>query len=250
MLSIVHGQYVSLKLHPIYFTDDVTPRHPIWHAAYVGFQYSPELYGFPVARELLGADSTAYDGAMRYLQSMHFIPHPAGLTSYQALEAGGYFSEWNGNNPKYGLHDRIMRSVVFQIVRQHPLKVIYLMAVRKPVAIARVCASLIRRAHSDLKRFALAGGLIAGLFLIAFGGRGDLLELGRLLPVGLGAVMAALLPSFWAYPIAWSLADSALLTLGIAVAVVGLSLAAAYWWAVFATTGRRESTYWASARNL
>src|SRR5262249_36873142 len=54
---VAHSQYVTAKLHPVYFSDDILPHHPVWHSAYVGLQYSPELYGFAVPQDMLGSDA-------------------------------------------------------------------------------------------------------------------------------------------------------------------------------------------------
>jgi hypothetical protein len=224
----IHSQYVKLKLHPVYFTDDILPHHPVWHAAYVGLQYSPELYGFPVRQELLGSDALALDGAMNYLRSVHFIGNETNSSSYDALRAGGYFSEWNGGNPKYRLHDEIMRRVVLQIAREHPWKMLYLYAYKKPMAIWGVSIDLVRRSEPTLKWLMLAGGLVSGLLWIVFASRGDLLEAGLLVPVGMGAVITALLPCVWAYPIAWSVTDGLLLAFAIGVLLLGMSMMTCY----------------------
>jgi hypothetical protein len=225
---LIHSQYINLKLHPVYFTDDVLPHHPVWHSAYVGLQYSPELYGFPVRQELMGSDELGLDGAMVYLQSVHFIGNEQHLPLLEALKAGGYYSRWNGDNPKWGLHDQIMRQVFFQIARKHPLKMIYMYMVKKPIAIWDVSIDLVRRSDQHLKRLVLVGGAVAALLWIVFGSRRDLLEAAQLVPVGAVAVMTSLLPCIWAFPVAWSVTDGLLLVFGLVVFVIGMSVAACY----------------------
>jgi len=224
---VTHDQYLKLKLHPVYFSDDVIPHHVVWHSAYVGFQYVPEVYGFPVPKSLLGSDSIAFEGAMRYMSSTHFIGNETGLPSYRALEAGGYFSQWNGGNPKYRLHDAIMRRVVLDTIAKYPRTMVYLYAVKKPIAIWEVGIDQIRRSDPALKWMMLAGSCVAGLLLSILGDRRELTLCARLVAWGLGAVMVALLPCIWAFPVAWSVLDGLLILLGLTCVGGGIVVAAA-----------------------
>lgn len=233
---LIQGQYTKSKLHPIYFTDDVLPYHPVWHAAYVGLQYSPELYGMPMSREMAGADDWAFEGALKYLQSTHFIGNEGNLSTRQALEAGGYYSKWNGGGPKWGLHDRIMRTVVLQIVKQHPWKVMYMLAFKKPYAIWQNMSDLVKRADPAWNRLTLTGGFIGGVLLIVFGRRHELVELVRVVPVGIGAIVASVLACIWAYPNSWSVVDGLLLSFGMMVVVIGMTVAGAYHLVVLVAT--------------
>ena len=231
----IHDQYMKVTLHPVYFTGDVMPYHSVWHSAYVGFQYSPELYGFPVPQSLIGSDAIAYDGALEYMRSQHFIGNETNLPTMKALEAGGYFSAWNGGNPKYGLHDAIMRRVVLRTVARHPLKMVRLYAVKKPYAIWQVTSDQIFRADARLKWLSLGSALVAGLSLMVFGSWKELALAVRLLLVGLGAAAVALLPCIWAYPNAWSVVDGLLILLALAgfaggVAIAGAGMLVSHWW--------------------
>jgi hypothetical protein len=221
----IYGQYVRMKLHPVYFTDDMLPHHPVWHSAYVGLKYSPELYGFPVLQEKLGTDALAFDGALDYLNSTHFIRKQEKLSAYDTLKASGYFSDWNGGNPKWRLHDEIMRRVVFQIARAHPSKMLYMYAIKKPLAVWAVCIDLVRRAEHGFRWWLLAAGAATGMLWIAFASFEEMLESAWFVPIGGAAAVMALLPCLWAYPEPWSVTDGLLLILGTIVLSVGLFIA-------------------------
>jgi hypothetical protein len=219
----VQGQVTKMNLHPVYFTDDVLPHHPLWHSAYLGFRYSPELYGFPVPPEMIGADLLAFNAAQDYLRSVHLLRGERNVDY-----AAGYVGLWNAGTPKWRLHDEIMRRIVLQIVREHPWKTIYLLAWKKPVAIWNVALDLVRRSARPLKPLTVAGGVIAGLLWIVFGGRRELLVAARLVLVGGGAVAASILPCVWAYPVSWTVTDGLLLAFATVVVAIGVLVAAAY----------------------
>ena len=220
----IHGQYTRMKLHPVYFTDEMLPYHPLWHSAYLGFRYLPELYGFPVPEELIGADLLAFNAAVAYARSVHFMRNDT-----NSPLADGYFGVWNGGVPKWRLHDQLMRRIVLQIAARHPWKTIYLLAWKKPVAILRVAVGVVQRFEQRLKPLMLSGGLVAGLLMIVFGGRKELLAATRLVPVGMGAVAVSILPCVWAYPTSWTVADGLLLALGTAVVAIGILVALTYY---------------------
>jgi hypothetical protein len=230
----IQGQYMKLKLHPVYFTDDIMPGHPLWHSAYIGLQYSPELYGFPVREGTLGGDDLVNDGALEYLRAVHFIGNKSAKTTREALEAGGYYSVWNGGNQKWALHDQIVRRMVVRTALRHPLTMLHLYLLKKPVAIAEVFEQLLVQSERVLITLLLAGGLGVALFWIVFGNPRELTNAVRLVPVGAAAIIASLLPCVWAYPVSWTITDGLLLTFTVVVLVIGISVAAVY-------TGARQA---------
>jgi hypothetical protein len=219
---------MKLRLHPIYSTDDVPPYHPLWHSAYIGLFYSPELYGFPIPPGMLGGDALAFEGALQYLESIHFISNDAHKSTYEALRDGGYFSRWNGGNPKWTLHDQIIRRLFIRTVVKHPVGMLRLYLVKKPVAIATVIGTLVSRSSPMLIVLTLAGGLCAALFWIVFGDRTELRQAVLFGPIGACAIAFSLLPCEWAYPVSWTVTDGLLLALTVVVVGIGMALAACY----------------------
>jgi len=153
------------------------------------------------------------------------------VSSYEALKAGGYFTPWNGGNPKYGLHDEVMKRVVLRIAKKHPLKMLYLYAFKKPKAIWQVSRNLVLGSETALTWLILAGGLVAGFLWIGFGSRRELLEAVGMVLTGAGAAIIAVLPCVWAYAMPWSVIDGLLVTFAMTVLVVGISVWAL--WSVF-----------------
>jgi hypothetical protein len=225
---VIHGQYMKLKLHPVYFTDDIMPGHPLWHSAYIGLRYSPELYGFPVREGTMGSDALVFDGAMEYLRAVHFIGNEQNQTSYEALQAGGYFSAWNGGNPKWALHDQIVRRIMVRTALRHPLTMLHLYLLKKPRAVAGVFKQLLVGSDRTLISLVLAGGLGAALFWIVFGNRRELMNALLVVPIGACAIAASLLPCVWAYSVSWTVVDGFLLAFTVVVLVIGMSVAAGY----------------------
>jgi hypothetical protein len=82
--------------------------------------------------------------------------------------------------------------------------------------------SLVSRSEPAFKRLTLAGVIIGGVLLFVFGRRREWLELVRVVPVGMGAIFAALLACLWAYPNSWSVTDGLLLGFGMVVVVLAM----------------------------
>jgi hypothetical protein len=204
------------------------PGHPLWHSAYIGLRYSPELYGFPVREGTLGSDALVFDGAMEYLRAVHFIGNEPNQTAYEALQAGGYFSVWNGGNPKWALHDQIVRRIIVRTALRHPLTMLHLYLLKKPVEVARVFKQLLMGSDRGLIPLLLLGGLGAALFWIVFGNRTELMTAALLVPIGACAITASLLPCVWAYSVSWTVVDGFLLAFTVGVLVIGMSVAAGY----------------------
>jgi hypothetical protein len=219
---------MKLKLHPVYFTDDIMPGHPLWHSAYIGFQYSTELYGFPVREGTLGGDDLVNDGALKYLREVHFIGNEEAKTTREALEGGGYYGVWNGGNQKWALHDQIVRRMVVRTALRHPLTMLHLYLLKKPVAIAGVFSQLLVQSERSLILQMLVGGLGAALFWVVFGNSGEFINAVLLVPIGVAAIIASLLPCVWAYPVSWTITDGLLLVFTVVVLGIGMSMTAVY----------------------
>ena len=81
-----NAQYMDVKLHPAYFSDDAMPNHALWHSIYVGWVWfdrsagstspSSELTS-PYVRSMMAkgaaSDGVGYFAALEYLRDSHFL---------------------------------------------------------------------------------------------------------------------------------------------------------------------------------
>ncbi len=211
-----YNQYVKTTLHPVYFTDDVLPYHGLWHTAYAGFWYQPDMIpknskAWDLAR-LGETDQAGYAAASEYLHDTRFMQLPANFPA-TTLAAPGYISPWTGTI-KFKMHDDIMRRVVLQIVKRHPFLAFKLYFYVKPIATVDILGRVFQTApnHNWLWLLILGGMSAFGVIGIA-GGAQNIPQLARtVLPVG-GAVPFSALPNIWGYPHFHTIADLLLVTL-------------------------------------
>jgi hypothetical protein len=130
---LANQAYMAVKIHPVYWTDDVLPSHGLWHSAYLGFGWAPELYGFAMPKEIIGTDEVGVRGAFEYMRSFHLI----------GADPIGYTSPWTGTQ-KFRLHDQMMRRAVLRILMTHPFKSLRLYVRTKPLATWRLLVKLLR----------------------------------------------------------------------------------------------------------
>ena len=97
LLGIVaNNLYMNAKMHPVYFTDDVIPYHGLWHSAFIGFRYSPDVMqarSAALIRANGGVDQAGYLAAEDYLDQIHFIqksPDPRSLPTDLHLALDGH----------------------------------------------------------------------------------------------------------------------------------------------------------------
>src|SRR5260370_4239515 len=78
---LINAEHLKSSLHPIYFTDDVTPYHGVWMPAFAGLiSYSPELLPpnskVKEVAHTMGIDTAVYTAGMQYLNKIAFLPLP------------------------------------------------------------------------------------------------------------------------------------------------------------------------------
>lgn len=240
----VYGQYVKASLHPVYFTDDVVPYHPIWHTAYAGILQA-EFSGLPgfvpptskvpeVVAKIGNLDIAGYVAAAEYLRDSHFIPPPADLVKGDLPPS--FISPWTGTL-KFKFNDDIMRRVVLQTWAAHPLLSLRLYAIFNPwSAVTMLYDMIVNRPHRIVLWLIFLGGV--GGFALTWIGFGALPREGYakvLVPVALAVPFAAM-PNIWGYAQYHTIAD--LLLVGVIflqIAVCGLVIAVgragvAAWW--------------------
>lgn len=150
VVMAVHGAALQAALHPIYLSDDVLPRHGLWHSAYLGLQTSPEIRA--ITRATNTEDATAYGAALSYMIRRNYLRDDQ---SYHASATGLL---------RQGLHDKIMRQVYFEFVGKHPWLTLKVYLVEKPRALAARYLEILGRYPAPV--WAAGGCLLAGLLLL------------------------------------------------------------------------------------
>lgn len=220
---VANGVYNRAALHPVYFTDDVTAYHGLWHSAYLGLRYAPELMA-PRAQALFAhegaTDTLAYRAAFDYAERVHFMPWS------EKTFAPGYMSPWT-HFLKARLNDNIVRGAFVEALVQHPTEALILYVYRKPLAIIRELAAAFPRDWTWIWLI-LIGGAGVFAFLIGFSRRTfDIRFVAGVSASGVAGLLGAALPNLWAYPERQTIIDLVLsvtallpLALGTAVAVI------------------------------
>jgi hypothetical protein len=209
-----YNQYTQARLHPVYFTDDVTPYHVFWHAGYIGLIYaSPDL--LPEDSKILeisrvNLDQAGYAAATEYLNETHFMPLPSGFPNSIPLAE---ISPWTGGI-KFKLYDDIMRRLVLRMVARHPFKVLWTLLYKKPILIIQTVYRLIAGAPDRTWLWlVMCGGLTAfGVFYWNGGPRAWREPSMPLFLVGAALPFTAV-PNLWANAGGSIVSDSVLTTL-------------------------------------
>lgn len=206
---LANAQYVRMTLHQVYFTDDVLPYHGLWHSAFIGLYPEPSLLPEAVrSYAAYGGDNMGYVAAADYLDRTHFLkrqPNPLEMPS-------GYISPWTGTL-KFRLHDEVMRQVVLEVIKAHPLTVLKLYLIDKPLAIKRVISAIFARSP-DMKWLAWAGAGSLAICLILLLAGTAYRDAQLIFVAALATIPFAAMPNLWAYPAFHTVADLFLLTLG------------------------------------
>jgi hypothetical protein len=209
-----YSQYENIKLHPVYFTDDVLPHHGFWHTAYAGLLDMPGLV--PQGSEAMklhdagAVDSATYAAAAEYLRDSRFIPLPAG---YPQVVAPSFISPWTGTL-KFKLFDDIMRRVVVHTWMQRPLLSLKLYLYIRPIALVHVVRMAIGGAPNvDWLWYLLIGGVSVFSIISIADGLQDAYRLAVPLCAVAGALPFAALPNIWGYAQFHTIADALLVTL-------------------------------------
>jgi hypothetical protein len=222
--------YTRVELHPIYFTDDVLPHHVVWHSAYLGLAFTPEMFA-PRVRESInkyiggdgvGADALGAYGEMDYLDRTHFIPWDGSDASPPAR-----VSVWTGQmKPRF--HDDIMRRAFFEAIEEHPLDAVVLYAYKKPIAIFNTLKSAFSEAPGLTWVWCiLIGATCSALLLLSLHGQSNGRRLTELVAISGAAVIIGALPNLWAYPGLYTMSDVVLSIVVFALLALGATVFAA-----------------------
>jgi hypothetical protein len=221
--------YTRVELHPIYFTDDALPYHGIWHSAYLGLAFSPEMVT-PRVRESIkkyiggdavGADALGAYGEMDYLDRIHFIPWDGSDASPPAR-----VSIWTGRmKPRF--HEDIMRRALFEAIEEHPLDAVVLYAYKKPIAIFNTLKSAFSQAPGLIWMWCvLIGAMCSALLFLSLRGEFDGRRLTELVAISGWVVIIGALPNLWAYPGLYAMSDVVLSLVVFALLLLGATIAA------------------------
>lgn len=191
--------YLRTAPHPAYARDDFLPMHFIWHSAYLGFKFSPELMAPRVKKgfeKVGGNDTLGWYAALDYADRIRLMP----WTDIDSPPPIGSISPWS-NNYKPRMHDDLMRGAVIEAVTKRPLATLKLYLYRKPIAILEVLKSTMSDAPTYTWLWLmLGGGMMVLTLLLTLGEALDLAQLARLVLLVGAAIPFAAIPNIWAYP--------------------------------------------------
>jgi hypothetical protein len=188
----VYGTYISTILNPIYFTDDAMPYHGAWHSAYVGYAMSPDSVALGGPKPGDALDSQGMYADVAYSKEHHF------LSGYPS-----YISPWT-RSEKLRLHDNMMRRVVTDMWRKHPVGTLLLYIYYKPMALASAYMAVALTIPRAIWLWALSTLSLFWLFWI-FTVRTESAEdaarqMATLFMWGAAASFVCSAPYIWAYP--------------------------------------------------
>lgn len=179
----------KVRLHPIYFGDDVLPHHMLWHSAYLGLSLHPQWAEHLPMKELAGkgGDGIPFTLSMIYLRDRG-IPYLGGAT---------------GNDIRIPIHERVIRSAFFYFLKHNPWYCVQLYFYYKPI-------SFLEKLKLTVRPIPLFAWMLAAISIIT---SIILLSLKKSDP-STGSLIAAsivfltsLLPLMWAYPAPQVMAD-------------------------------------------
>jgi hypothetical protein len=221
--------YNRATLHPIYYADDVMPKHGIWHSVHLGIgRYIPEVLDprvFNVLQSQGMTEELTLWGVRDYLDQIHFIPWN-GKHEHIPL-APGYLSPWQGLGLKINWQERLMRYMYWERLKAHPLRFLEFYA-GMPLEVVRILASPFTQAPT-LAWLWLIAAAGAGVFIILLGlarseDTGDGI---KVLGVSAAAIATATLPNMISYVAAYSMSDSILMIMAFMAAAIGIGAYAA-----------------------
>jgi SAM-dependent methyltransferase len=217
--------YDRVALHAVYFTDDVMPERGLWNAAYLGLaKYDPGVLD-PWMTNVVKArgigEELSWWAARDQMDRIRLVPWDGKLDFAQP--APGWMSEWKGIGIRAGLQDRMVRGGFMHAVKKHPLRVLAIYLVRKPLDIVSTLIKPFRRGITWLV-LSLLVGIGIGALVARFGQDDARMSRNMILLSG-GAVLAATMPSLWAYPSLAAMGDSVLLLAAFVPIAVAMSTA-------------------------
>ncbi|MBL6613428.1 MAG: hypothetical protein ISP49_00675 [Reyranella sp.] len=178
--------YTSGKLHPSYFTDDIMPYHGAWHSAYLGMIISPTFWATTGKDSGAWGDAIAYEVALRYLREKGFI-----------AKEGDYISPWT-QTYKMRLHDRTMRAIYLDLVREYPFTTLGLYLYHKPLWVQAFIAPKLRLTSEEAWLVIFLGAVVMAI-VTAVARRPTAAEMRSAFWLGLAAAVFSSLPNIWAY---------------------------------------------------
>jgi SAM-dependent methyltransferase len=217
--------YDRASLHAVYSTDDVMPSRGWWNAAYLGLAtYDPGILGSRVeeAVRVRGVDEVGWWGAREYMDRMRFIPWDGKLDPSQP--APGLTSEWVGVGVRTAIQDRMLRGAFMKAVKNHLIRVPIIYLVKKPVHIVATLAKAFTNSIGWIGLSILVGAGV-GVLVMRFGDQNDVRVPRDMIMLSGGAVLAAAMPSLWAYPSLSTMGDSVLLLAAFAPIAIGMGSA-------------------------
>jgi hypothetical protein len=218
--------YDRASLHAIYFTDDVMPERGLWNAAYLGLAtYDPGVLNPRVAKALEArgvGEELGWWAARDHMDRIRLIPWDGKLDLSQP--APGLKSEWAGIGIRAALQDRMVRGSFMDAVKKHPFRVLMIYLVRKPVDVMSSLIAPFTRGITWLVLSLLLGAGI-GALVMRFGRQDDVRTPRDMILLSGGAVLAATMPSLWAYPTVSAMGDSVLLLAAFASITIAMGTA-------------------------
>jgi hypothetical protein len=187
LIGLAAGKiYTDAKLHPAYFTDDIMPYHGAWHSAYLGIFMSPTLRATTGNDSKEWGDAVGYAIALRYLRENGFI-----------AKEGDYISPWT-RTYKMRLHDRTMRTIYLELIREYPFTTLGLYLYLKPLWLYAFVSPMLQMIPDGPWEVVVLGA-VAMAILTAVGRRTTTVEVWTAFWLGLGATAFSSLPNMWAY---------------------------------------------------
>jgi hypothetical protein len=189
----------------------VMPHRGWWNDAYLGLAaYDPVVLGPRVeqAASALGInDELGWWAARDYMDRIRLVAWDGRLDPSQP--APGLKSEWMGVGTRAALQDRMVAGAFMDAVKKYPGRVLTIYLIKKPL---HIISTLVRPFTRSITwvGLSLLIGVGIGAFVVLFGG--DIASAPRdMILLSVGAVLAAAVPSLWAYPTVSTMGDSVLL---------------------------------------
>jgi SAM-dependent methyltransferase len=215
--------YDRTSLHPVYFTDDVMPNRGLWNDAYLGLAaYDPSVLSPRVAEavKVRGVgDELGWWAARDYMDRIRLIAWDGKLDLSQP--APGLTSEWTGIGMRAALQDRMARGAFMDAVRAHPVSVLIIYLVKKPLGIVSTLTKSFTQSI-DWIWLSVVVGAGTGALVMRFGRQNDVRVSRDIILLSGGAVLASTIPSLWAYPSLSVMGDSVLLLAAFAPITVAM----------------------------
>jgi SAM-dependent methyltransferase len=218
--------YDRASLHPVYFTDDVMPNRGLWNDAYLGLAGADPIVLSPRVAEAVKVqgvgDELGWWAARDYMDRIRLIPWDGKLDLSQP--APGLMSEWTGIGMRAALQDRMARGAFLDAVKKHPIRVLIIYLIKKPLHIVSTLTKAFTQSLAWVWLSVLVGAG-TGALVMRFGRQNDARAPRDMILLSGGAVLAATMPSLWAYPSLPTMGDSVLLLAAFAPITIAMGIA-------------------------